>query len=366
VAGLLEMVQEAERQLTICNACRYCEGYCAVFPAAERRQAFSLGDVVQLANLCHDCRACYQACMFSPPHPFEVDIPHLMSGVRLAAYRHYAWPGALGVLFDRPRLAVALTALGGTPLALLAVVLTHGPAALTRSHIGPGAFYQLIGYELLLASFLVLTGLVVMVLGVGSRRLWHDIGGTAAPLGFWASARTLADVFWLRYLGGGGGGCYHPDPLRPSPARRILHQLLFGGFALAFAATLAAAVEQDLLRLLPPYPFLSPPVLLGTAGGLAMAAGAGGLLWLRSRAEPAAVPGSRRLDAAFLWLSEVVALSGLALLALRETSLIGPLLVLHLGAVVGVFVTAPYGKLVHGIHRILALLRDHAEVAQQG
>ena len=29
---------EADRQLTICNACRYCEGYCAVFPALERQR----------------------------------------------------------------------------------------------------------------------------------------------------------------------------------------------------------------------------------------------------------------------------------------------------------------------------------------
>ena len=24
---------EVQRQMTICNACRYCEGFCAVFPA---------------------------------------------------------------------------------------------------------------------------------------------------------------------------------------------------------------------------------------------------------------------------------------------------------------------------------------------
>jgi citrate/tricarballylate utilization protein len=364
VAGLVDLVAEAGRQLSICNACRYCEGYCAVFPAAERRPAFTLGDVVQLANLCHDCRACYQACMFAPPHEFAVDVPDLMGRVRLAAYRHYAWPGALGALLDRPRLAAALAGLGGTLLALLAAIWSHGPGSLARAHTGPGAFYQLIGYELLLAAFLVLTALVVLVLGVGSRRLWRDLGGARPQLGPRAWVGALADVLRLRYLGGGGGGCYHPDPLRPSQARRVLHQLLFGGFVLAFAATLAAAVEQDLLGWLPPYPVLSPPVLLGIAGGVAMVAGAGGLLWLKARAAPAGLD-SRRLDLAFLWLSEVVGVSGLALLALRATPLIGPLLVLHLGAVVGVFVTAPYGKLVHGLHRTLALLRDRAEAVQE-
>ena len=32
---------EANRQMTICNACRYCEGLCAVFPAMERSRTFS-------------------------------------------------------------------------------------------------------------------------------------------------------------------------------------------------------------------------------------------------------------------------------------------------------------------------------------
>ena len=29
------------RQMSICNACRYCEGYCAVFPAMELRRTFA-------------------------------------------------------------------------------------------------------------------------------------------------------------------------------------------------------------------------------------------------------------------------------------------------------------------------------------
>jgi citrate/tricarballylate utilization protein len=61
----LSAFEEAERQLTICNSCRYCEGYCAVFPALERLTTVTSGDAVFLANLCHDCRACHQACAYS-------------------------------------------------------------------------------------------------------------------------------------------------------------------------------------------------------------------------------------------------------------------------------------------------------------
>ncbi|MEI7538385.1 MAG: tricarballylate utilization protein TcuB, partial [Comamonadaceae bacterium] len=39
-------VSEAEvaRQMQICNACRYCEGFCAVFPAMTRRLEFGKAD----------------------------------------------------------------------------------------------------------------------------------------------------------------------------------------------------------------------------------------------------------------------------------------------------------------------------------
>ena len=53
---------EAERLMTVCNSCRYCEGLCAVFPAMELRRSFADGDLNYLANLCHGCGACYHDC----------------------------------------------------------------------------------------------------------------------------------------------------------------------------------------------------------------------------------------------------------------------------------------------------------------
>ena len=47
--------EETRRIMQICNACRYCEGFCAVFPAMERRRTFTEGDTAYLANLCHNC-----------------------------------------------------------------------------------------------------------------------------------------------------------------------------------------------------------------------------------------------------------------------------------------------------------------------
>ena len=36
-----EIMKEAQRCTTICNACRYCEGFCAVFPVMELRRKFT-------------------------------------------------------------------------------------------------------------------------------------------------------------------------------------------------------------------------------------------------------------------------------------------------------------------------------------
>jgi citrate/tricarballylate utilization protein len=47
----------------------------------------------------------------------------------------------------------------------------------------------------------------------------------------------------------------------------------------------------------------------------------------------------------------------LALLALRDTAAMGSLLALHLGFVFALFLTLPYGKFVHGLYRLAALVR---------
>jgi citrate/tricarballylate utilization protein len=41
--------------MRICNACRYCEGYCAVFPAMEQRRVFTKADLTYLPIFA-DCR----------------------------------------------------------------------------------------------------------------------------------------------------------------------------------------------------------------------------------------------------------------------------------------------------------------------
>jgi citrate/tricarballylate utilization protein len=344
------LLDEARRQLDVCNACRYCEGYCAVFPALERRSASPLlaGDLAQLANLCHDCRACYQACMYAPPHEFGVDVPALLARARRESYQRFAWPRWLGWAFRRPGLAVVGATAAGVVLAL--AVATASGGSNRRS-----TFYDVVPYLAMAVPALVVSAFVVAVLAAGFARFWRVAGGSPRELldrHVWLTAGR--EALTLRWLGSG----YYPDPERPSGVRRVLHGLVVGGLALAFAATVVAAVLQDLLGVAPPYPVLSAPVLLGSAGGVATIAGCTGLLALKRAGGGSA---SRSLDYAFLGALEAAAVTGMLTLALRETPALGAALIAHLGSLVGLYVTAPYGKLVHGVYRFAALLRDAGE-----
>ena len=165
----------------------------------------------------------------------------------------------------------------------------------------------------------------------------------------------------LRNLRGGGEGCTYPDE-KPSHLRRQFHHCTFYGFLLCFAATCVATVYHYAFGWKAPYPFWSLPVLLGTIGGIGLLIGPAGLLWLKRVRDPA-LAGDKEtgMDAAFLALLLLVSVTGLLLLALRETAAMGVLLAAHLGVVMALFITLPYGKFVHAVYRFAALVRYHLE-----
>ena len=364
-----EPFAEAERQLNICNSCRYCEGYCAVFPALERRTLLDAGDITQLANLCHDCRACFHACMYAPPHEFAVNPPRILAAVRLASYDRYLPPvGWLRPAWLRPGWSRGWSAraAAGVLVALLLLVLvaaTEGLGALLR-HGGP---YQVIPYPALLVVGLLPTVYSVAVLLRGLALYWRAVHGPLRGLADWrAQGMALAAAVRLRNMRGGGEECYppadDPSPADPSPARRRLHGAVAGGFTACFAATLSAAFLQDVLGRPPPYPVLSVPVILGTAGGLSMLAGCAGLVALRRHSGPA-VPGAgpRVAEYGLLLGLGLLALTGLLTLLLRATPAFGPILVIHLATIVVCFAIAPYTRFVHAGYRYLALVADAIE-----
>src|SRR6476619_2576018 len=131
------ILEEADRLMTVCNSCRYCEGLCAVFPAMEMRRAFSDGDLNYLANLCHSCGACYTDCQFSPPHEFNVNVPQTLAKVRNDSYKSYVWPKALAPLFERNGLALSLVAVLSVGIFLFGLMAIKDPAVMFGVQTGP-------------------------------------------------------------------------------------------------------------------------------------------------------------------------------------------------------------------------------------
>src|SRR5258708_3783081 len=262
-----KILEEADRLMTVCNSCRYCEGLCAVFPAMEMRRSFSDGDLNYLANLCHSCGACYTDCQFSPPHEFNVNVPQTLAVARNESYAAYAWPRAFSGAFARNGLAISLIAALSVAAFIFGFAVFTDRQVLLGVHTGPGAFYKLMPHNAMAALFGAAFLYAIAALVMGVVAFWRDIG---EPVGMKTDLRSLLQA-------------------------------------------------------------MRDPVLVDAT--------------------------QMGMDVAFIAMLFLTSLTGIALLLLRDTSAMGPLLALHLGVVFSLFVTMPYGKFVHGIYRYVALVR---------
>ena len=344
---------EADRLMTVCNSCRYCEGLCAVFPAMEMRRSFTDGDLRYFANLCHGCGACFDDCQFAPPHEFNVNVPKALAQLRAESYAHYAWPRAAAPLFERNGLAVAIAASLSVAAFIAGFAAWTDPSVLFGTHTGPGAFYRLMPHNAMVLIFGGAFLYALAALAMGLRAFWREGNGADAA----AHAAAMSDAARLRYLDGGGAGCSDIDDPTPD-RRRLFHHLTLYGFLLCLASTSVATLYHYLLGREAPYPWYDLPVLLGTLGGIGLLVGPIGLLREKAKRAPATrVAHLGGMEMAFVAMLFLTSLTGLALLVLRETPAMGLLLACHLGIVFGLFLTLPYGKFVHGLYRYAALAR---------
>jgi citrate/tricarballylate utilization protein len=354
-----ELLAEAGRQMTVCNACRYCEGICAVFPAMERRRAFAPADLDQLANLCHGCGACYFDCQYASPHPFAVNVPETFDALRRESWARYAWPSALAPMLERSGLAVTVAAALGVAGFILGSAALVDPAVLFGVHTGPGAFYRVIPHGLMVLLFGAAFGFACLAMAMSVANYWRATGGGRVTLRELRAAFRSAAT--LRNLEGGGAGCMNADE-RADGRRRFYHHLTFYGFLLCFASTSLATVWHYVVGHPAPYAWYEPVVLLGIAGGVGLVAGPIGLWRLRRERHPrlaAGEPGG--MDDAFLWMLVATSVTGFLLLGLRATPAMGVLLAVHLGVVFAFFLTLPYSRFMHGLYRTAALVRDASE-----
>jgi citrate/tricarballylate utilization protein len=356
--------KEVARQLQICNGCRYCEGFCAVFPAMTRRLEFGKADIHYLANLCHNCGACLHACQYAPPHEFAINVPKSMATVRGQTYADYAWPKALGGLYKRNGLTVSMALAVSLSLFLMLAIESNG--TLWGGPVQNG-FYAIFPHNLMVSMFAPIFLWAVLALTLGVIKFWREVtpATSGAPLSSPAAAEAAHDALRLKYLGGGHGeGCNNEDDAF-TLARKRAHHLTFYGFMLCFAATSVATIYHYLLDWPAPYDFTSLPKLLGTVGGISLTLGTLWLWRLNLARDPNHGDAQQRpMDRGFIALLFFISVTGLALMLSKDTAAMPILLAVHLGMVMALFLTLPYGKFAHGIFRTAALLRFSVEKRQ--
>src|SRR5262245_29795407 len=164
-------LREAERIMVVCNACRYCEGYCAVFRAMEKRRSFPAGDLRYLANLCHDCGECLYACQYAPPHEFAINVPRTFAQLRLESYETYAWPAVLSRALRRNSAATSLVlAAAMVGVIWLLTITTGSPQPPSEA----ADFYAILPHHVMVAIFGAVFGFALIALGVGLARFRRD------------------------------------------------------------------------------------------------------------------------------------------------------------------------------------------------
>lgn len=357
---LNELVRQSKHTMTVCNSCRYCEQYCPVFPAMERRLTFDRADLSYLANLCHNCGECLYACQYAPPHEFGIDVPRTLAQMRVASYQEYCWPRPLGGAFERQGVHTACVLAGLLTGIMFTSAWLFNPSGLFQPNAG-GDFYSVIPHGVMVGVFGGISVFVLLAIVIGVTRFWRDVQGPGERPRGASIARSLGDALTLRHLHSTGVDCTTREEVR-TPWRRVFHHCTFYGFMLCFASTSVAASYHSLFGWHAPYPYLSLPVALGTLGGVGLLVGPAGLFWMRRTRDQALMdPAQKGLDESFIAMLFLSSLTGLLLLVLRDGPMMAPLLIIHLGVVLALFLTLPYGKFMHGFYRMAALVKYGTE-----
>ena len=149
--------QELERVFDICHGCRRCFSLCESFPTLfDAIDAASSGELDtvdkrvywQVVDNCYLCDMCYMTkCPYVPPHPWNVDFPHLMLRAKAVRSRqgHGRWrdkvlssTDTVGMLAGIPVVAQLVNASNASKLgrALLDKVMgVHPDAPLPEYHV---------------------------------------------------------------------------------------------------------------------------------------------------------------------------------------------------------------------------------------
>ncbi len=92
-----QLEKELERVFDICHGCRRCVNLCGAFPtlfdlvdnaSSGEPDTVSKSDFGKVVDDCYLCDVCFMTkCPYVPPHPWNVDFPHLMLRAKAVEFR---------------------------------------------------------------------------------------------------------------------------------------------------------------------------------------------------------------------------------------------------------------------------------------
>ncbi len=344
-------------KITKCCQCGTCTAVCDLatpetsFPRRQVQLA-RWGLMAELASdpaiwLCHQCNDCTRRC------PKDARPGDVLQAVRATAIETLAVPRFMGRLVARAEATWPL--LLGVPILFFVVLLAltgHLNVPQAPFPLGSFAYELFVPHNLIYAVFFPAAGLVMLAMWSSGRRLWRRFDDAKRRRGSFLS--NLVPVVVEIATHGRFSAC------GPSESRKAGHLALVWGFIGAAVTSGLLIVAIYVMDEPMPLPLAHPFKLLGNLSALLLLAG--GFLLVRGRLDrDPNSSASTSFDLFFLSLVILVIVTGVLAEAGRfafPNAVNCAVYVVHLGAVLSLFLTCPYSKFSHLLYRTLAMVHE--------
>jgi quinone-modifying oxidoreductase subunit QmoC len=358
-----------------CYQCATCSSVCDLAPAAApfpRQQMLwaQWGLIDKLAAdpgvwLCHQCNECNVRC------PRDAQPGDVMQSLRSAVVEHVAMPSFLGKLVGNIKASWPLLVLG--PIVFWLVLLA-AYTGLHIPHVNPdlpaveGRFHyeEVVPHLPIYVVYTTVSAWVALALFVSGSKLWKLYGANVRQRGpfFGNLWSVVVDIATHKQFDTCGEG---------SRQRRWGHFLVMWGFV--GAAVTSGILVVYLYKEYPPFSWIPLdaatyplPIThwvkwLGNISAVALVVG-GVLLYLNRLQRTRQAGATTAFDRFFLMTVLGVIGTGVFTEAMRFVAVppiaASAMYVLHLGAVLTLFMTVPYSKFAHLAYRTVALVHQRA------
>lgn len=343
-----ELSRLSGAQLNQCMQCGNCSAVCSLAPADRpfpRKEMVWAGWGLQdklMGNvdvwLCHQCGDCSSYC------PRDVKPADVIAAIRQKTYTHYAFPGFLGRLVNKPALLPLAIFI---PVVVIIVILSlAGTFKIPEGRVDYSAFFP---HAWLNSTFSAITLLFYLLASMGIRKFWKDMKRLNPPESGSGKRLPILKVLVEILSHSNFASC------GLQRRRQVAHMLLFFGFGLLILVTIYAIIAS--LTHNYPLPFLNPFKIAGNVASLMIYTGVG--IMIGQRFLNRNIYGkSNYSDWLLLIAVALLTLSGtfVELARFGNWSCAYHLYFFHLVAVWFVIMYLPFTKLGHIFYRTTALI----------